>query len=64
MIGVLVTFTHICLLVESSVADHVPSRPTDPCKILEKQTFWKVAQVVCIALELKKLKIINDEIIL
>lgn len=48
VIGLLVTFTHICLLVESSLANAADSSSrTVSCKTLEKETFWKVAQVVC-----------------
>jgi len=50
-----VTFTHICLLAENSVINGDSSAPNVPCKILEKETFWKVAQVVCILLVLKKI---------
>ena len=47
VVGVLVTFTHICLLVENTMADGDHSSQNVPCEILEKETFWKVAHVVC-----------------
>jgi len=47
VVGVVVSYTHICLLVESSVTDVNSSSQTVPCEILQKETFWKVARVVC-----------------
>lgn len=43
----LVSYTHICLLVEKSVTDVDASSQTVPCDILDKETFWKVARLVC-----------------
>jgi len=56
---VLVTFTHICILVESGVANVKPSSQTASCGILEKKTFWKVAYVVRTRLSVREILGVN-----
>jgi len=47
VVGVLITYTHVCLLLETSITDVDSATQTAPCEVLEKETFWKVAHVVC-----------------